>query len=107
MRCSGIYWTNVDDDGHLCQARGAVGHVGQISDIKAWEVASLCHTQRCCVLMMMMVVVVMANSNDNSNDDNRTVEDGLSKSILPIEIVFGSSNAWESLNSFGSFKSIF
>ena len=40
-------------------------------------------------------------------DDNRTIEDGLSKSILPIEISFGSSNAWESLNSFGSFKSIF
>ena len=44
---------------------------------------------------------------DNSNNDNRTVEDGLSKSILPIEIVFGSSDAWESLNFFGSFKSIF
>ena len=40
-------------------------------------------------------------------DDNRTIEDGLSKSILPIEIIFESSNAWESLNSFGSFKSIF
>ena len=47
------------------------------------------------------------DDGDNSNDDNRTVEDGLSKSILPIEIVFGSFNAWESLNSFGSFRSIF
>ena len=31
---------------------------------------------------------------DDSNDDNRTIEDGLSKSILPIEIIcFESSNA--------------
>ena len=48
---------------------------------------------------------VMLTDEDGGGDDDG--EDGLSKSILPIEIVFGSSNAWESLNSFGSFKSIF
>ena len=55
---------------------------------------------------LTLSAALVLRKNKTIKDGGITIDFRLSKSILPIEIPFGSLNTWGSSNSFGSSKFI-